>query len=91
MLDSLLPVLIAGIIGFSTMNNFFITGKWYEECYYFTYPVWVVFASGYLRVLILYSNWTRWQVVLYKISIMFCAFIFFYIGFKYMTGVYKFS
>lgn len=39
--------------------------------------------------MIAYEKWERWKVVLYKLAVLFCGLIFFYVGFTYMKGGYK--
>ena len=51
----------------------------------------MIYSSGYLRVLIAYSYWSRWQIIVYKIGVLICGLIFFFIGFEYMNGKYKFT
>ena len=88
-LDSIIPVAIAGLIGFYTVLDFLSTKEWYETCYAIAFPVTVVYVTGYLRVLIVYSYWERWQIIFYKLSMLISGLIFFYIGFVYLNGGYK--
>ena len=89
--DSIAPVMAAAMISFYAILNFLTSGRWYETCYYIAFPIWVVYMTGYLRVLIVYSFWARWQVICYKLVVLISGLIFFYIGFKYMNGGYKFT
>ena len=81
----------AAMIGLYAVLDFLTSGRWYETCYYIAFPIWVAYMTGYLRVLIVYSFWARWQVVCYKLGVLLSGLIFFYIGFKYMNGGYKFT
>ncbi len=90
-MDSVVPVLIAGMIGFYAILRFLTTNEWYEQCFGVAYPIWVIYFSGSLRVMIVYVDWSRWEVILYKLTVMFCGLIFFYVGFEYMNGKYKIS
>ena len=45
--------------------------------------------TGYLRVLIVYCYWKRWQIIFFKFSVLVSGLIFFYIGFVYLKGGYK--
>lgn len=49
----------------------------------------VFYYAGSLRVMIAYEKWERWKIVLYKLAVMTCGLIFFYVGFTYMNGAYK--
>jgi hypothetical protein len=89
MLDSLIPVLVAGLIGFFSVFDFLSTGEWYELGFEACFPVFVFYYGGSLRVMIAYERWARWKVVLYKLACMSCGLIFFYVGFTYMNGAYK--
>lgn len=47
--------------------------------------------AGTLRVMIAYSNWSRWEVLLYKLFVLFAGLVNFYVGYEYMNGKYKIS
>ena len=89
--DSILPVVSFAMIAFIAILNFLTTGEWYEVFYYVAFPIWFVYMSGYLRVSIKYSYWSKWEVIFYKSSVLICGLIMFYTGFKYMNGAYKFT
>jgi hypothetical protein len=40
-------------------------------------------------VQIAYAKWKRWEVVLYKLSVLLCGLISFYVAYEYMLGKYK--
>jgi len=88
-LDSLIPVLVAGIIGFFSVHNYLSTGEWYEQGFQACFPVFLFYFGGSLRVMIAYEKWQRWKVVLFKMAVLSCGLIFFYVGFTYMKGAYK--
>lgn len=39
--------------------------------------------------MIAYGNWSRWEVIVYKLSVLFAGLVNFYVGFEYMNGKYK--
>ena len=41
--------------------------------------------------MIVYAEWSRWQIICYKLCIALIGLIAFYIGFEYMNGAYKIS
>ena len=90
-MDSLVPVIIAGIIGYVSLQRFVMQEqpKWYHYAYMVNFPLWVVYFGGFLKVMIAYAEWSRWEVIFYKISVMACGLTFFYVGFSYMNGGYK--
>jgi hypothetical protein len=88
-LDSLIPVLIAGFLGLYTLLNFLNQGNWYEYCFSICFPVWLFYFAGYLRVIIAHGAWKKWQIIIYKLVVVCCGLAFFYIGIYYMNGAYK--
>jgi hypothetical protein len=54
MIDSLIPVLIAGLIGFFSVFNYLSTNEWYELGFEACYPIFVIYFAGSLRVMIAY-------------------------------------
>ena len=90
-LDSVVPVLIAAGIGFFAVWDFLNKGTWYHLCYAISFPLWIVYMVGTLRVMIAYCNWSRWEIVLYKLLVLFAGLINFYVGYEYMNGKYKIS
>ena len=46
---------------------------------------------GTLRVMIAHCNWSRIEIIFYKLVVLFCALVYFYIGYEYMNGKYKIS
>lgn len=91
LLDSTIPVVIAASIGFFAIYNFSSTGEWYQILYSIAYPIWIVYLGGSLRVMIKHVKWSRWEIVLYKLVLLFSGLILFYVGFEYMNGKYKIS
>lgn len=77
------------MIAFFSIYNFVKSGLWYQTAYAVCFPFWIVTYSGSLRVIIAYMNWERWQVILYKLVVLLCGLIFFYVGYRYMMGAYK--
>jgi hypothetical protein len=59
-LDSLVPVMISTLISFYAMLNFTASGTWYQQCYAVAMPVWIIYFSGMLRVMIAYCEWSKW-------------------------------
>lgn len=39
--------------------------------------------------MIAYEKWEKWKLIVYKLGVMSCGLIFFYVGFVYMKGAYK--
>ena len=39
--------------------------------------------------MIAYARWSKWEVIAYKISVLSCGLVFFYVGFTFMNGGYK--
>jgi hypothetical protein len=87
--DSVVPVMIAAMIGFYAVLLFLEKGVWYQTAYAFDFPVWVIYFAGSLRVMIAFANWSKWEVICYKLVTMSCGLIFFYVGFTFMNGGYK--
>ena len=85
------PVLIAAIIGFFAVWDFLNKGTWYHLCYAISFPIWVTYMVGTLRVMIAYCNWSRWEIILYKLLVLFAGLVNFYVGYEYMNGKYKIS
>lgn len=79
----------AAIIGFYAVLLFLEAGHWYQIAYAIDFPLWAIYFAGSLRVNIAFANWSRWEVIAYKIVTMSCGLIFFYIGFTFMNGGYK--
>jgi hypothetical protein len=89
MVDSCVPVMIASVIGFYAMLNFVGMGSWHVTLYAICFPTMVIYFGGALRVMIAYGKCARWEIISYKLSVMSCGLIFFYVGFTYMNGGYK--
>lgn len=89
MVDSCVPVMIASVIGFYAMLNFVGMQSWYVRMYAACFPTWVIYFGGTLRVMIAYGKCARWEIIIYKLGVMSCGLIFFYVGFTYMNGGYK--
>jgi hypothetical protein len=89
LVDSLVPVLIATIIGFYSILNFLSVGAWYNYVYAIAFPTWVVYFAGNLRVMVAYSKCSRWEIIIFKLTLLICGLVFFYIGFTFMRGGYK--
>lgn len=58
--DSVVPVMIAAVIGFYAVLLFLNTGKWYQTAYAVDFPLWALYFAGSLRVNIAFANWSRW-------------------------------
>jgi hypothetical protein len=58
--DSVVPVLVGAIIGFFAVWKFLTKGTWYHMIYAISFPIWVIYMNGTLRVMIAYCNWSRW-------------------------------
>lgn len=39
--------------------------------------------------MIAYGNWAKWEVIVYKLIVVFAGLVNFYVGFEYMNGKYK--
>jgi TctA family transporter len=39
--------------------------------------------------MIAYEKWSKWKVIVYKVAVLGCGLIFFYVGVDYMNGAYK--
>lgn len=89
LLDSSVPVVIAATIGFFAISNFASTNKWFQVMSAVAFPIWVTYLGGSMRVMIAYVKWTKWELILYKIVLIFSGLIFFYVGYEYMMGRYK--
>lgn len=87
--DSIIPILISAVIAFYSVLSFFGLQEWYKKVYAISFPLWTIYASGNLRIQIVYANWKKWQIVLYKLSVLFGGLVSFYIGYEYMLGKYK--
>lgn len=59
LLDSVVPVTIASIIGFFAILNFSSTGDWNQTCMAVIFPIWVVYLAGHFRVMIAHAAWSR--------------------------------
>lgn len=40
-------------------------------------------------MMLAFEKWERWKVIVFKLAVMLCGLIFFYVGFVYMNGAYK--
>jgi hypothetical protein len=84
-----MPVAISAIIGFYSLLNLFSLDAWHRKCYAIAFPVWVVYLMGMLRVMIAYCKWSKCEVILFKLLVLACGLVYFYVGFEYMNGKYK--
>lgn len=81
--------MIAAISSFYSYILYQTDSSWMEKVCLACFPVWVIYFAGYLRVLVAYGDLARWEVISYKLVVMICGLIFFYIGYDYMMGTYK--
>lgn len=88
-LDSIVPILISACIAFYSLMNFFTLTLWQSKAYVVTFPLWVIYFTGNLRVMLVYVKWKKWMVILYKLVVLGCGLVSFLIGFEYMMGKYK--
>ena len=88
-LDSIVPVLVSTIISFYSMVNLMPSYSWDRYVSLITYPAWLFYFTGNLRVMLVYVKWKRWEVILYKVAVIVCGLVSFYIGFEFMRGKYK--
>jgi hypothetical protein len=56
-----------------------------------SFPLFLFYYGGCIRVMIAYEKWQRWKVIIFKLAVLSCGLIFFYVGFVYMRGAYKIS
>jgi hypothetical protein len=88
-LDSITPVLVSACIAFYSLMSFFTLNLWQSKVYVAAFPLWVIYFTGNLRVMLVYVKWRRWEVIIYKLVVLTCGIISFLIGFEYMMGKYK--
>ena len=88
-LDSIVPNIVTIIIMFKTLPTVFTLNDWTLKVFSFSFPVWVIYLTGNLRVHLIYVKWKSWQILLFKVAIVASGLMNFYIGFKYLNGAYK--
>ena len=54
-------------------------------------PTVIFYICGSTRVLMAYCQLNKWEVILFKFVMTCCGMMYFYIGYEFMTGKYKFS
>ena len=64
---------------------------WFYRFYQIIYPVMIFSTTGYLRVILIYSDWKPIQVIAYKICLMIGAISFFTIGIFYTVTSAQFT
>lgn len=90
MVDSLVPVIIAAMIGFYSIVNFTSAQLlWHHKMILGSFPVWIICIGGYLRVMVARAKYAPWEIVVTKLVFVVSGLVFFYIGFQYMNGAYK--
>ena len=64
---------------------------WFFRFYEIIYPIMIFTTTGYLRVILIYSDWKPVQVIAYKICLMIGAISFFSIGIFYTVTSAQFT
>ena len=62
---------------------------WFQTLITISFPFLAIFMTGYMRVAVVYFRWKKWQIIVYKIMLITCGMIFFFIGVRFMSGNYR--
>ena len=88
-LDSFWPISIGAAIAFYSMITFTGINYWFQYWMVASFPILVIYMTGYLRVAVYFFQWPKWKIIVYKIMLTSCGMVFFYIGFRFLRGQYK--
>ena len=85
LLDNIFLTQVASSFGFIGFLLVIYTGNWYEVISMIAFPLEMIFFVGNFRIMMLYVNWSKWRVILFKLVLLADSALFFEIGAYYLS------
>lgn len=91
LLDNMLLVYVAAVIGFISFSNFRSDGAWLYTAIAITFPVDFFLLIGNYRVMLVRAEWSKWKIILSKANLLVCCIMFFQIGVFFISENYSYT
>lgn len=80
-----------GVLGFILIFLSFTPSAWFYQSLFVLFPVLWLFYTGHFRVMMVYCEWEKWQVITFKITLLIGAMSYFILGIYYLVNQLRFT
>lgn len=94
MLDKILMssiLIYIGVLGFILIFLPFTPSPWLYQSLIVLFPLMYLCYTGHYRVMLVYCDWERWQVLSFKATLMIGAMSYFFLGIYYLVNQLRFT